>query len=418
MEPVARGKISKRLVDQTKSGEKDVFVWDDELKGFGLKVTPRGRKVYLVQARLAGRLRRWTIGPHGRWTPDKARSKALRMLALVEEGQDPERENLDGERITVSSWMTTYFDEGCRDKAESTIAVEHGLNERHIKPLLGKRTLASIDRSDAEKFLNDIATGKTAGTFKTEKKRGRARVTGGKGTANRTLALLSSALAFAVDRGALRENPCSRVRPYALKARERYLSDKELASLGDAMRKEEAAGANSSAIAALRLLVLTGCRKSEILGLKWREIDWQRKCLRLEETKTGGSVISIGEPALDLLRNLPRDEESEYVFPASRGEGHLVGLPKVWRGVRKRAKLEGVRLHDLRHSYASFGAGKGVSLLILGKLLGHRQQSTTQRYSHLADDPLQQAAGDISTGIADFLDGRKKPKEEKAGGEE
>jgi integrase len=155
---------------------------------------------------------------------------------------------------------------------------------------------------------------------------------------------------------------------------------------------------NPIALAAIRLLVLTGCRKSEILTLQWDHVDFERSCLRLPDSKTGAKVVQLGAPALAVLAKFPRVEN--YVLPGAAAGKHLVGLPRVWERLRKRAKLTDVRLHDLRHSFASVGAASGDSLLVIGKLLGHRDPKTTSRYAHLADDPLKAAADRISTNIA------------------
>ena len=161
---------------------------------------------------------------------------------------------------------------------------------------------------------------------------------------------------------------------------------------------------NLHAIAAIRLL-LTGCRKQEILSLKWSFVDWERACLRLPDSKTGAKVIPLGAPALELLSSLPRLDENPHVLPSTTGNGHFVGLQKIWDTLRAKAELLDVRLHDLRHSFAAVGAVAGDSLLVIGKLLGQRDQKATQRYAHLSDTPVRSAADRISGNIAAAMAG-------------
>jgi integrase len=252
--------------------------------------------------------------------------------------------------------------------------------------------------------MADIAAGKTATDEKTGP-RGRARVRGGQGTANRTTALLSSMLAFAVARGFRPDNPARGIKKYRQRDHDRFLSPEELKTLGEALTLAEADGENPFAIGAIRLLLLTGCRKNEILSLRWAWVDFERASLRLPDSKTGAKTVPLAAPALELLRAMPRIEGNDHVFPSAKGGGYFVGLQKVWARIRDMANMPDVRLHDLRHSFASVGAASGDSLYIIGKLLGHAQSRTTQRYAHLADEPLRAAAERISGQIAAAIKG-------------
>jgi integrase len=396
-----RVKITKRTVDSVQPGDRDQFLWDTDVTGFGVKVTPAGKRVYMLQTRVHGRLRRLTIGKHGApWTPDAARAEAVRLLGQVAAGLDPTDAKMAAKRdLTVAELCTTYLAEGCATKKASTLAVERGLIERHIKKLIGPRRVQSLTRGDIERFLADVANGKSAADERT-RPRGRAVVRGGRGTANRTVDLLAAILAFAVNRGLLTDNPGRGVKKFKLPHHTRFLSASELARLGETLERAATEGENPQAIAALRLLILTGCRKSEILGLQWDWIKWERSCIELPDSKTGAKMVPLGAPALELLRSLPRLEGNDHVLPGGTGKGHLVGLQKIWDRIRTIAQLPDVRLHDLRHSFASVGAAGGDSLFIIGKLLGHSQGRTTQRYAHLADDPLRAAADRISGHIA------------------
>ena len=394
-------KITKRVVDTTIPGPLDTFLWDTDVKGFGVKVTPRGSKVYLLQYRYGGRVRRYTIGKHGSpWTPDRARGEAVRLLGRIEEGVDPATEKADARReMSVAELCDQYLAEGCGTKKASTLATDRGRIERHIKPLMGRRRVSEITPNDVRRFQDDVACGKTAADERTGP-RGRARVTGGRGTAARTVGLLGGIFSFSIAEGLRTDNPVRGVKRFVDARRERFLSSDELARFGDALTRSEADGENPNAIAAIRLLILTGCRKGEVLGLRWEEVDFQRGCLVLGATKTGHRIIPLGAPALELLASLTRVEGNPHVFPGVKVDGgHFVGLPKLWERVRARAELDDVRLHDLRHSFASVGAGAGMGLHIVGKLLGHRDPKTTARYAHIADHPAKAAADRIAMGI-------------------
>ena len=401
-----KAKITKRTVDAAKPGERDTFIWDTEAKGFGLKITPAGSKVYVLQYRFGGTVCRYTIGKHGsHWTPDKARDEAGRLLGMVKDGKSPAAlRNAEKAEKTVAALCDLYLAEGCETKKASTLATDKGRIERHIKPLLGRKRVKDITQNDIRRFMKDVAAGKTSADEKTGK-HGRAIVKGGKGTATRTVGLLGGIFSFAVGEGMRPDNPVRGVKRHADKKGERYLSPYEMATLGEALTAAEGEGENATAIAAIRLLILTGCRKSEILTLQWEHVDFERAFLRLPDSKTGEKVIPLGAPALELLASLTRIEDNPYVLPGEKEGQHLVGLPRAWGRIRSRANLQGVRLHDLRHSFASVGAGAGMGLPIVGKLLGHRDPKTTARYAHIGDAPAKAAADRISGTIAAAMKG-------------
>lgn len=408
-----RGKITKTSVDAlapTDKGEEQTL-WDTELKGFGVRVRPGGVKTYVLHYRAGtGRgaeLRKFTIGRHGSpWTPEKARREADRLLGLVKTGHDPAADKIaDRASMTVSELCDLYLKEGCATKKPATLATDRGRILRHIKPLLGKKKAKDVTRADVERFLQDVASGKTAADEKTVK-RGRAIVEGGRGTATRTVGLLGGIFTFAVDRKICQANPVRGVKRFKDKKCNRYLSPAEVERLGRGMAIMEEVGVLPPLMgAAIRLLALTGCRKGEVLSLKWSYVDAARGYLRLPDSKTGAKAVPLGAPALELLQGLPRI--SEWVFPAATGKGFLVGLQHAWEGVRVWCDLEDVRLHDLRHSFASFGAMGGDSLLIIGTLLGHRDPKSTSRYAHVADDFLRGAADRVSSKVAAHLSGRE-----------
>ena len=339
---MSTGKIDKRAVDAIQPGDRDRYLWDETLKGFGLKVTPAGRKVYLVQYRMrgGGRTRRVTIGRHGSpWTSDQARGEATRILGDVATGVDPaEARSRHSSGITVAELCDLYLAEGVATKRASTVAMDRSRIERHVKPLLGSTRVSEIRRADVERMMRDIANGKTAADRKT-KPRGRSRVTGGEGAASRTVGMLGGIFAFAIGRGLRTDNPARSIKRYKERKRERYLSALELARLGTALAAAEAVGENPAAIAAIRLLALTGCRKAEILTLRWEYVDWERSRLALPDSRRGAKSVRLGAPALELLRTLPRREGNPFVIPGSKPGDHFKGLQKIWAGLREKAEI-------------------------------------------------------------------------------
>jgi integrase len=198
-------------------------------------------------------------------------------------------------------------------------------------------------------------------------------------------------------------NPCRNIEKFKEHSRERLLSEVEIARLGEALGQAEAAGSPPAAIAAIRLLILSGARKGEILGLQWRWVSFERSLIELPDSKTGSKVIYLNAPATALLAGLPRIDGNPYVLPGERVGAHIVSIEKTWRRVRHAAGLDEVRLHDLRHSFAAVGVSAGFSLPLIGGLLGHTEIATTQRYAHLGNDPVRRAKEAIGSRIAAAL---------------
>ena len=401
-------KLTKRTVDAAKPQERDYFVWDSELPGFGLRIFASGKKSYLVQYRVPGHTRRYTIGLHGKFTPEEARKRASKVLARVADGGDPSAERADARKdMTVGELAKLYLSEGPVEKPNkkaSSWKTDDSNIRRHIVPLLGRRVVKSLTQADVARFQTDVATGRTATDEKTGF-RGRAIVEGGKGTAARSLAVLAAMIQFGVGRGLLPSNPARGVKPYKGEKKERFLSEAEVSRLAETLATMEAEHAlPATAAAAIRLLLLTGCRKSEILSLRWEFVDFDRGCLSLPDSKTGARTIPLAAPALEILAGLPRT--SEWVLPTAKGDGHYVGLGKAWERVRRRAGLDGVRTHDLRHSFASFAVADGATLYLVGKVLGHRQARTTEVYAHLADDPVRAVADRTAARISAAMKNR------------
>jgi len=414
--------LTKRFVDALKPVTRDTLYRDSILKGFALRLKPpsadypAGARTWVVQYRnKAGRTRKLRLGEgrgnNGHLTPKEARDLAKAALTAVAiKGRDPSADrHASGSDPTIGELVERYLSEGPADKPTkkaSSWSIDASNLRRHAVPLLGNVALSALTTKDVQLFQSDVTQGKTKATGKGERARGRMRVRGGSGTAWRATVVLAGMLAWAVERGLRRDNPAKGVRLNKLTRRERFLSGAELAKLGEALGKMEAQRANPHSLAIVRLLILTGARRNEIASLKWEHVDFERKALRLADSKTGQKVVPLGAPALDVLAKLPRVEGSSWVFPAARGEGYHQGVPGVWRKLVKVAGLKDVRLHDLRHGFASVAVADGGSLYLVGKVLGHTQAATTQRYSHLELDPVLAVADRTARKIASALQGR------------
>ncbi len=376
------------------------ITWDTELKGFGLRVEPSGVKSYIVRYRVGGGrrgvLRQFKIGTHGKLTSEQARDQATRVLAQAELGADPQGERAGGRAaLTVAELCDLYMSEGVTTKKASTLALDRVRIARHIKPQIGHRRITEITRADLERLMEDVASGKV-------REAATARTRGGKGAASRTISLTTAIFAFAVGRKLVSENPGRGIKRFKDRKRERFLSPKELGRLGEVLEAEEACGGIAEHLNIIRLLALTGARKNEIARLVWNEVDFDRSCLRLDDSKTGQKVVPLGEHAKSILAQVAeKGRAGVYVFPDARRRNEPVrGLDWAWVRIRTAAGLEDVRIHDLRHSFASAGLGAGHGLALLGRLLSHGHVATTARYAHLADDPVKAAADQISGTIA------------------
>ncbi len=385
--------ITKRTVDSLKPGDKDVLVWDTTLAGFGLKVTPTGSKIYVLQYRREGRVRRYTIGPHGQWTPDTARKQAAILLGQLAKGTDPADEKAKHDGLTVAQLATRYLADYVRLRKKPRSIEEDERNLRRlVLPALGTKRLDTITRQDLARLHHNLRETPTA--------------------ANRVRSLLHTMFNLA-ERWGLRpdgSNPCKHIQKYAEQKRQRFLSEKEFFKLGEVLHNVEHANTFSPfVLAGIRLLIFTGARLNEILTLRWNDVDMDRQQLNLPDSKTGAKILHLNAPALAVLENLPRIEGNDYVLPGLRHKTHLQNIHRPWFIIRDKAGLSGVRLHDLRHSYASVGVSGGLGLPIIGGLLGHTQAGTTQRYAHLSDDPLKKANDSIGDRIQTLMSGQDEP---------
>lgn len=401
-----RVKLTKRLLDSVvRPASGETRLWDSDAKGFVARIFHNGRVSFGVKLRI-GSLQRWmTIGDLGSpWTVEQARERARYMLADAFDGIDPQLEKQEARAaLTVAALIERYLSEGRMskpNKRESSWANDASLLRRHAIPLIGKRFARDLTRQDIERMQADVAAGKTAARIKT-KARGLARISGGQTSAGGLIRSFSAMMSWAVRSGLSETNPCIGVEKFKPGRRERFLTTEEARNLlAKLVVLTENAEIDESHATIIRLLLFTGARKSEILGLMWNELDLERGRIVLPRgrSKTGEKVIPLNSASLAELTDRPRS--SRYVFPSLTGsDGPTVGLYKSWEKVRQSLNLQGVRLHDLRHSFASFAAARGASLYVIGKALGHTQASTTQRYAHLSDDPVRRAAETVADQI-------------------
>ena len=381
-------RITKGTVDRIVADGRDRIYWDGDLEGFGLRVRPSGHKAYVVRFRAGGRTHRVTLGPHGVLTPEAARRRALAVLAEVWNGGDPVAAR-DADRAAGSvadlceRFLEEYVEIHCKP---GTVREYTRLLRKIVVPAIGRRKAADIRRRDVAALHFNLRDTRYQ--------------------ANRTLALLSKMFNMA-EIWELRpdgSNPCRHIRRYREESRERFLSVEEFRRLGKVLDDVLVDGSEShSAVTAIRLLMLTGCRLSEILTLRWAHVDLAAGELNLLDTKTGGRAVPLAPAAVRLLADLPRKRGNPWVIPGRKRGAHLVDLQPPWQRIRARAGLPGVRIHGLRHSFASRALALGESLPMIGKILGHTQIQTTARYAHLARDMVVTSVSRIGDSIEQDL---------------
>ena len=351
-----------------------------------------------------------TVGRHGTLTADQARREARQLLAAVERGDDPAGAVQQARTApTVAELCDRYLEEHAREhKRPLSVEADQRNTRNHVLPVLGRLKVAEVTRCDIDRLKRSVRAGKTAADNKVGP-RARRIVRGGEGASNRVLALVSKMMNLA-EKWGLRpdgSNPCRHVEKFKETKRERYLTGDELARLGDVLAEAERTATElPSVVAAVRLLIFTGCRLSEILTLQWQHVDFAGACLRLPDSKTGAKTVHLNAPALAVLAGIERQEGLPWVIAGAKAGTHLVNLEKPWRRIRDRAGIHDVRLHDLRHSFASVAVGLGEGLPMIGKLLGHTQTQTTARYAHLAADPVKAATERVGAALVGMMTGK------------
>ena len=376
-----------------RSKDAPYFLWCSELPGFGVRIFPIGKRVYYADYRNSGGTRkRMSIGQHGKITTEEARKLAIATLGAVVKGEDPAEERATGRKsITVRELCDRYLVAAERGlimgkrglpKKASTIYVDRGRIARHIKPLLGSKRVRDLAAADINRFIRDVADGKTAIVEKTANKRGKAVVEGGLGTAARTAGLLGGILSFAVSEGIRPDNPARGVRRPADRRRKRRLTSDEYTALGKALSASERDGETWQAIAAVRLLALSGCRPGEIINLKWSEVDRDRAACVFTIRKRARLHGRLANLRSQFSRS-SKSADDDFVFPAvRRGRGAFGGMARGWRRLMKRAGLQGVTPVTLRHSFASVADDLGFTRATVKAMLGHSTGDVTEGYIH------------------------------------
>ena len=407
----------KRAVDALAPRGKPYIVFDSNLPGFGVRVMPSGLKTFVLDYRpgAGGRSvnkRRLTIGRYGPMTVEQARKAALDALAHIRLGADPHGEKTrQRAALTVAGLIDAFLAEHVRAKLKPGTAAWYDGTLTRVRDSFGTLKAEALTRTRVTALHRDMAETPSQ--------------------ANRMLAAVSSLYAWGERQGHVPggfANPARKIAKYREQGRERFLTSEELARLGDVLRESETIGLpwdtdgtskhlakeenrrfalDPFSVAAIRLLILIGARLREILHARWDQVDFERGILFLADSKTGRKPLYLNAPALEILSSLPRLHGNPYVIPGTKEGQPRHDLKKPWAAVTRAARLDGLRIHDLRHSHASVGASAGLSLPVIGKLLGHTQPSTTQRYAHLAADPLRQASERIGAVVSAALDGRK-----------
>lgn len=408
-------KLTKRVVDAAESRPSDYVIWDDELPGFGLRVFASGKRSYVIQYRQGGRSRRFTIGLHGIWTPERARQEAKTQLGRVAQGEDPaEEKQIDHKSLSIKELCDLYLADlqaglilgkGGRPKKPGTIVSDVGRINRHIVPLLGTRRVKDLTKADITKAMKDIMAGKTRLVAKTKKLRGKSIVKGGVGTATRTIGLFGGILTYAVEAGIIDVNPAHGVRRPKDNIRARRLSEAEYRILGEMLKAAADNETYRMTAEIIRQIALTGCRRTEMVTLEWEEADTDSSCLRLKDSKEGRSIRPIGLPVVEYLENRRREADGAYVFPGRDGDAAFGSFPNHWRKIFADSPLADITPHVLRHSFASVANDLGFTEITIAALVGHAKGSVTSNYIHTLDTALIMAADTIAGYIQGLLDG-------------
>lgn len=385
-EKAERGRLTKRLVEKIVPATNDVFVWDAEVRGFGVRVKPSGVRTYVVQYRnVGGRTRRLALGQHGTLTAEQARSMAQQRLAETKRGEDPSAARQAARRVlSVAQLCDRYMAEHAGPhKRASSVAEDQRLIDKRIKPVLGAMKADAVTSDDVMRVHHALRNTPYE--------------------ANRTLALLSKvfnlAEAWRVRTGL--SNPCRHVKRYPEHKRERFFAVEELGELGRALTElERTRTVRPGALLAIRLLALTGCRRGEILGLRWEHYDASAGLLRLPDSKSGARDVVLARAAVDLLDSAPRP--GPYVVQGVREGEPLAAatFEDAWVRVCRSANLTNARLHDLRHTVGTYAGQGGSNAFVVRDMLGHKTLAMTSRYVERDVSPLRVATNEVVEKIA------------------
>jgi integrase len=401
--------LSKRTVESLPSRSMRYFVWDQSLKGFGVRIEPSGRKAFLCRYRFKSTRRQYLIGTLGTITAEQARTEARRILASAALGKDAAQGRYEERRaLRFEEVVEMFFAEHGPKLKPSTLVEYKSALRRHAVPAIGRTPADSITTAELSRLHHSLGHHPAR--------------------ANRVISYLGGVLSWASINGYVPRgfNPSRDVRRYREQGRERFLSTEELKRMGQVISEAETTGLNwvvkttgpkakhlaktenrrvvypRHVTNAIRLLLLTGCRLREILHLRWKDVDLERRLLHLPDSKTGKKTVILNESALNILTNIPRQDT--YVIASDISEQPRHDLKRPWDHIRRAAGLDDVRLHDLRHTHASIGVASGLGLPIIGKLLGHASPITTARYAHLGDDPVRRASDVIGRKISKLIE--------------
>lgn len=391
-------RLSESTVEALIIDGRDRIVFDALAPGFGVRVTPAGRKIFIAQARMGGRPRRIAVGTFPEKAVAEARKEARALLEDMRSGRDPKLERearnqaLKAGELTVAEFADRWLSEYVGTKLKPRTAADYAtLVAQRIKPKVGHLTVARVSKDDVLRLH---------AAMKDTPRR-----------ANYTIAIFRALMTYAEDCGLrpVLSNPARRIKMYRERSRERFLSEAEIAKAADGISSSERAGTiGPHAAAGLRLALFTGARSGEVTAIEWPHIDWARKQVRLPDSKTNEPrTIHLSEAALEVLRTVPR--VGRFVIAGAKVDEPYRNLSRAWIVSRGPVGLDDVRLHDLRHSYASLAAGRGVSLQMIGKLLGHKAAATTQRYAHLARDAVAAINEELGEAMTAAIDKKAQP---------
>ncbi len=415
-------KLNKSFINQIKDEiHKDKVYTDDEIKKLNIRIQGN-KKTWVLIYRINGHQKKLSLGSIFERTPDSVRAEAIDLLNMINRGIDPAQEKKRyQEEMNVKQLCELYMKEGVAHKKQSTLKIDEGRITHHINPIIGNIKLSELNTGDIEKMMIKIINGDVKSAKESEKKRGRSIVTGGSEAANRTVQLLSAILNFAIHRELIDKNPAKYVKRPASHKKEIFLTIEEIKKLGLALADPQHAD-KKTAINAIKLILLTGCRKTEILSLRWDYIDFNSKCFRFPDTKTGKQTRAFGEAAKNLLEELKRKTNSDWVFPATRGNGFYIGLPKTFHQICYSHPLgedgkpdlnkssyitkADVSLHTLRHSFATIANSLNFNDFTIAGMIGHKIGGVTRRYSHDVDEAIVMAADKVSEYISKALEGK------------
>ena len=378
--------LTEGTIETLSGGGRDVIFWDPELPGFGVRVHPSGAKVFLVQGRGPDGSKRVTLGRHGAVPVDEARRRAARILARIESGDEPESAPNGGTGAgpTLADLAERYLREHVVARCKpSTIRGYRKVIRRHLLPALGTVRIGALGREHVAELHFRLRATPAA--------------------ANEVLSVLSRMLNRAEAWGLVPagSNPCRFVPRYRTRRLERFLTEEEFRRIGRALDALEAEGRlPAHPAAALRLLMLTGCRSGEIMTLRWEDVHLEANELRLRDSKTGPRAVPLSPAAVKVFEGLPRAAGNPWVIAGRKPGTHLKHLTYYWYRVREQAGVDDARVHDLRHSFASRALALGESLSMIGRLLGHTKIQTTARYAHLARDSVKESADRVAASIA------------------